>query len=107
MTVSLDGATDPDGDPVSLEIQSVTQDEPVTSGGDSTSPDATADAQPNQVNLRAERNPKADGRVYTIAFTVSDGRQGSCSGKATVTVPRHKDDPAVDSAPPSFDSFGS
>ena len=42
--------------------------------------------------------------VYRIAFTVSDGTD-SCSGTARVDVPRKKDQPAVDSAPPRFDSF--
>jgi hypothetical protein len=42
------------------------------------------------VLLRAERDPKGDGRVYTIAFEVSDERGATCTGEATVTVPRHK-----------------
>jgi Tol biopolymer transport system component len=107
ITVFLSGATDPDGDVVALTIDGVTQDEPVTTSGDPTSPDAAEGAAPHSVNLRAERNPKGDGRVYRVAFTASDGRGGACSGTAKVSVPRHKDDPAVDSAPPSFDSFGS
>ena len=54
-----------------------------------------------QFNLRAERTPQADGRVYRIAFSASDGRGGTCSGTATVSVPRHTHEPAVDSAPPN------
>ena len=56
------------------------------------------------MELRSERNPQGNGRVYRIAFTVSDGTD-TCSGTARVNVPRKKDEPAVDSAPPSFDSF--
>jgi FG-GAP repeat len=106
-TVTLDGATDPDGDQLSYHIDRVTQDEPVTGTGDATSPDArltAAGAGSNQVELRSERNPQLDGRVYRIAFTVSDDTD-SCSSIARVDVPRKKDQPAVDSAPPSIDSF--
>jgi dipeptidyl aminopeptidase/acylaminoacyl peptidase len=102
--VALDGATDPDGDRISLSIGGVTQDEPVTGPGDRTSPDAIAGSG-GEVRIRAERNSKGDGRVYRIAFRASDGRGGECSGTATVSVPRKKRKPAVDSAPPSYDSF--
>jgi hypothetical protein len=105
--VSLGGAEDEDGDPVTLTITSVTQDEPLKSAGDSTSPDAREGNEPGQVYLRAERSARGDGRVYRIAFTASDGRGGTCSEMAAVGVPRHKKDSAYDSAPPSYDSFGS
>jgi dipeptidyl aminopeptidase/acylaminoacyl peptidase len=104
VAITLDGATDPDGDPVTLSIDAVTQDEPVLSSGDPTSPDAI-DEGDGELRVRAERNPHGDGRVYRIAFTASDGRGGSCSGTATVSVPRKRHKPAVDSAPPSYDSF--
>jgi hypothetical protein len=102
--MALDGATDPDGDPVTLSVDGVTQDEPVVGSGDNTSPDAV-DQGDGQLRIRAERNPHGDGRVYRIAFTASDGRGGSCSGTATVSVPRKKRKAAVDSAPPSYDSL--
>jgi dipeptidyl aminopeptidase/acylaminoacyl peptidase len=102
--MALDGATDPDGDPVTLSVDGVTQDEPVVGSGDNTSPDAVNQGD-GQLRVRAERNPHGDGRVYRIAFTASDGRGGSCSDTATVSVPRKKRKPAVDSAPPSYDSF--
>jgi dipeptidyl aminopeptidase/acylaminoacyl peptidase len=102
--ITLDGATDPDGDAVTLSVDGVTQDEPVVGGGDNTSPDAV-DQGDGQLRVRAERNPHGDGRVYRIAFTASDGHGGSCSGTATVSVPRKKRKPAVDSAPPSYDSL--
>ncbi|MBI1277849.1 MAG: tandem-95 repeat protein [Anaerolineaceae bacterium] len=38
--------------------------------------------------LRAERNPKGTGRIYTIAFSANDGKGGSCTGMVIVTVPR-------------------
>jgi Tol biopolymer transport system component len=104
--VSLIGSRDPDGDPVTISITGVTQDEPVTGMGDSTSPDARLAPSPDRVDLRAERSPKGDGRVYRIAFTLADGKGGSCSGTAKVGVPRQKNGIAVDSAPPSYNSFG-
>jgi hypothetical protein len=55
--------------------------------------------------VRAERNPHGDGSVYRIAFTTSDGRGGSCSGIATVSVLRKKRKPAIGSVPPSYDSL--
>jgi dipeptidyl aminopeptidase/acylaminoacyl peptidase len=102
--ITLDGATDPDGDPVTVSVDGVTQDEPVTGRGDHTSPDAV-DEGDSELRVRAERNQHGDGRVYRIAYTASDGRGGSCSGTTTVSVPRKKHKPAIDSAPPSYDSF--
>jgi TolB protein len=104
--VALRGASDPDGDPVTLEITGVTQDEPVRGPNDRKAPDARVTSSPERVRLRAERDPRADGRVYTISFTVSDGNGGECEGTARVAVPRHPSRPAVDSAPPAYDSFG-
>jgi Tol biopolymer transport system component len=103
--ITLDGASDPDGDPVTLSVDGVTQDEPVTSSGDHSSPDAIDEGE-GELRIRAERNPHGDGRVYRIAFTASDGRGGSCSDTTKVSVPRKKHKAAVDSAPPSYDSFG-
>jgi hypothetical protein len=104
VAITLDGATDPDGDAVTLSVDGVTQDEPVVGSGDHTSPDAVDEGE-GELRVRAERNPRGDGRVYRIAFTASDRHGGSCSGTATVSVPRKRHKPAVDSAPPSYDSF--
>jgi len=104
-TVTLSGAIDPDGDPTTYATTRVTQDEPVTANGDDTSPDARRTTADNQLELRPERNPMGDGRVYRIRYTVLDGRGGSCRGLARVSVPRHTATPAIDSAPPSYDSF--
>jgi Tol biopolymer transport system component len=104
--VALRGATDPDGDQVTMVIDSVSQDEPVVGSGDATSPDAVL-ASGSELRLRAERNPSGDGRVYRIAFTASDGKGGTCSGRVSVSVSRHMKISAVDSAPPSFDSLAS
>jgi hypothetical protein len=115
--IALQGATDPDGDPLTFHIDAVTQDESVSGQGDDTFPDAAlteAGADSNQVLVRAERNPTGNGRVYRIAFTLSDGQGESCSGtagiggttNAKVSVPRKKGQTAVDDGDSgSWDSF--
>jgi hypothetical protein len=97
--VELAGASDPDGDPVTLSVDGVTQDEPLTRRYD-----ARLTTDPGVVRIRAARDPRGDGRVYRIAFTASDG-SASCSGAVKVSVPRHRNRAAIDSAPPSYDSF--
>ena len=103
--VRIENVIDPDGDPVSLRVEAVSQDEPVTAPGDDTFPDAARTPEPDVVELRAERNPRGDGRAYRISFTASDPQGSSCRGVAAVMVPRHKDEPAIDSAPPAYDSL--
>jgi hypothetical protein len=84
--VTLSGESDPDGGSVALSITGVTQDEPVNGTGDGdTSPDAELGPASNEVQLRAERSGTGDGRVYSLAFTVTDG-ESSCSGVAFVRV---------------------
>jgi Tol biopolymer transport system component len=99
VTTTLDGATDPDGDQVTLMVDGITQDEPLRGPYD-------ARLGAGRIRLRADRNPRLDGRVYRIAFTVSDDRGGECSGVETVEVRRQRNRQAVDSAPPSYNSFG-
>lgn len=87
--VRVGGATDPDGDDVTVTITGVTQDEPEGRPGDgATAPDVVDGASPNEVRLRAERAGSGDGRVYSVAFSASDGKGGSCTGTARVGVPR-------------------
>lgn len=87
VAVSLSGGTDPDGDPVTITVTGVTQDEALNGLGDGdTAPDAQVGAAPNQVLLRAERSGTGDGRIYRIAYTASDGHGGTCSGTVTVGV---------------------
>jgi hypothetical protein len=104
MQVALTGGTDADGDPLTYRIDAVTQDEPVTNGfqGDNRSPDAAGPID-SKVALRGENNPKGNGRVYRIAFIVSDG-QLTCSRtagpngttNAKVSVPIKKGGAAFD-----------
>lgn len=90
-TITLAGATDPDGDSVAITATGVTQDEPVNGRGDgNTSPDFVLGPAADQVRLRAERSGPGDGRVYTISFTAKDPSGASCSGTTTVSVPHDK-----------------
>jgi uncharacterized repeat protein (TIGR01451 family) len=100
------GVTDPDGNPISLTINGITQDEPVNSTADgNTSPDATIGSG-GAFQVRAERSGQGDGRVYRVAFTATDGLGGECSGVGRIGVPHDQGGrPApIDSAPPSYDS---
>ena len=103
VSITIDGVTDPDGGPPSVQVDSVRQDEPVV-GKARTVPDARLASGGAQ--LRAERDPHGDGRVYSIGFTAVDAQGGRCIAEVRVEVPRHKGSPAGDSAPPSYDSLG-
>jgi hypothetical protein len=105
--VTLSGASDSDGDTLAYQIDDVTQDEPVSGVGDDTFPDAaltSAGANAGRVFVRSEANSHFNGRVYRIAYTVSDGNGGSCSGTAgptgdtgaKVSVLRKKGTSAID-----------
>ena len=100
-TITISGATDADGDTVTLTVTGVTQDEPVNGTGDGdTSPDgALVPGHSDQVKLRSERAGNRDGRVYRIAFGGNDGRGGTCTGVVKVGVPHDSKDTAVESAP--------
>lgn len=87
VAVTVQGVTDPEQDPVSIQITSITQDEPVNGLGDGdTSPDGFG-VGTNQALLRAERSGLGNGRVYAVSFTASDGKGGTCAGKVSVGVP--------------------
>jgi hypothetical protein len=89
--LTLTGATDPDGDPVALSVDGVTQDEPLNGHADgNTSPDAKPGPTADQVYLRGERSGNGDGRAYRLAFTGDDGQGGTCSGVVVVGVPHDR-----------------
>jgi len=104
--VEILGAIDPDGDAVSIAITSIFQDEPVNSPADgNTAPDGQGIGTP-VAEVRAERDARANGRVYHISFTANDGLGGTCSGTVQVGVPLNKGantPPPVDDGP-LFDS---
>jgi uncharacterized repeat protein (TIGR01451 family) len=107
-TITVTGATDPDGNPLTTTITGVTQDEALNGPGDGdTTPDAVAVAgHSDQVQLRAERSGLGDGRVYRIATSVSDGLGGSCTGTALVGVPHDQSGPAAVDSGLVVNSFG-
>lgn len=105
-TVTIMGVTDPDGDPVTITITDVTQDEPVNGLGDGNTASDAANINGASVDIRAERSGLGDGRVYHILFTATDDQGATCQGDVTVSVPHDQSGaPAVDSAPPSYPSL--
>jgi hypothetical protein len=110
VAVTVRGARDPDGDAVTTVVTGVTQDEPVSGPPHKkgpTAPDAALTSPPSaRALVRAERDPKGDGRVYRLAVSVTDPAGATCTGVVKVGVPNgKKGTPAVDSAPPGFDSL--
>lgn len=84
--VAVHGVTDPDGNPVSITVIGVTQDEPVhTERHGHTRPDAVIQA--GSASVRAERLGSGNGRVYEITFKTDDGQGGFCTGAVKVSVP--------------------
>jgi hypothetical protein len=91
--IAVTGVTDPDGDPVSVTVTAIAQDEPTMEAGTGTGhfcPDAVGLGTASPL-VRAERagTPAlpGNGRVYHIAFTATDPAGASCQGVATVCVP--------------------
>lgn len=92
------GVTDPDGDPVSISITGIQQDEPPGIAGQG--PDALVDGS-GTAAVRAARMGKGNGRVYKIFFTASDGKpDGSVDGVVFIGVPHDQAHPvAIDDGP--------
>jgi uncharacterized repeat protein (TIGR01451 family) len=91
---TITGVTDADGNPVTVAITGIWQDEPTNGLGDG---DTAIDGQlgpGNSFAVRAERSGTGDGRVYHVNFSASDGVGGSCTGSATIGVP-HDQGPSV------------
>ncbi|MFA5910531.1 MAG: HYR domain-containing protein [Vicinamibacterales bacterium] len=89
--ITINGASDPDGDPVGITIVSIFQDEPINGLGDGDAAPDGAGLGTTTARVRAERTgtPRVpgNGRVYYINFAGNDGRGGTCTGTATVGVP--------------------
>ncbi len=87
--IEIMGVTDPDGDPVTITITGITQDEPIDAVGNGdgkTSPDGTG-VGTSTACVRAERQGTGNGRVYAISFTATDPAGAECSESVTVCVP--------------------
>ncbi len=90
VAISILGVTDPDGDPVTINIDSIWQDEPVNGENDgNTWPDGEG-VSTDTAWLRAERDGEANGRAYHVYFTADDGQYNSCSGEVIVYAPLNK-----------------
>lgn len=83
--ISISGVSDPQGDPVTLRVTRIDQDEPRT--GKSPDVSGVGTAQPW---VRADRDGQGDGRVYHIEFQATDASGASCTGQVTVCVPHDK-----------------
>ena len=104
--INVTGVTDPDtGDTVTINIDSIFQDEPVSGkGSGKTTPDGQV-VDSSTAEVRAERSGKGNGRVYEIGYTADDGNGGTCSGTVAVGVPHDKKGTAVnDNATTTYDS---
>lgn len=85
--IEILSVVDPDGDPVTITITGITQDEPVTGqGSGNTVPDGDG-IDMSVARVRAERSGLGNGRVYKISFDADDGKGGVCSGSVNVCVP--------------------
>lgn len=90
VNVEILGITDPDGDVLSITVDSVFQDEPTNGLGDGdTSPDASGIGT-GIVMVRSERSGTGNGRVYHVNFTANDGMSGSCTGTVNIRVDKNQ-----------------
>ena len=93
--INVTGVTDSDGDTISINIDSIFQDEPVNGKGDgNTSPDGRG-VGTDTAEVRAERAGRGNGRVYEIGYTADDSNGGTCTGSVFVGVPHDKKDTPV------------
>lgn len=88
--VRITGVTDPDGDPVSVSVMGIFQDEPLKGRGDGNSCPDAAVVGGDRIMLRAERSGLKDGRIYHIFFEAEDGQGGECTGHVSVCVPHDR-----------------
>lgn len=100
--VSILGVTDPDGDPVTLRVTAIRQDEPLSGKGQ---PDATGLGTARPM-LRASRAGNGDGRVYHVTFEATDPAGAACTGTVAVCVPHDQGKPACGDGGALVDSAG-
>jgi len=74
---------DPNGDPFTIRIDRIFQDELVGQAADGSGV-GTSEAQ-----IRSERDGNGDGRVYHIFFSATDSLGASCTGELLVPVVDH------------------
>ena len=100
VSISVLGVTDLDGDPVTITIDSIFQDEPVDALGDGRFAPDGAGVGTTTAYVRAERSGTkkmgGNGRVYQIGFIADDGNGGACSGEVLVGVPHEQNTAPID-----------
>jgi hypothetical protein len=105
VNITILNVTDPDGDPVTITITKITQDEPLNTVGDGNFEPDGGGIGTSTAQVRAERTgtPRipGNGRCYHITFTASDGfpQGGTCEGVVRTCVPHDQARPAVDDGP--------
>ncbi len=97
--IDILGVTDPEGDPFTIIIDSIFQDEAVDApDSGNTAPDGQG-VGTSSAQVRAERVGTGNGRVYHIAFTATDDGGASCSGVVQVGVPVSRNSTPIDDGP--------
>jgi hypothetical protein len=100
--VTVNGVSDPDGDAVTVSVDSIFQDEPTNTIADGNAAPDGSGLGTSTAQVRAERAGSralpGNGRVYHIGFSADDGQGGSCTGTVAVGVPHDQGNgkPAVD-----------
>jgi hypothetical protein len=87
--ITVDGVVDPNGDEVTIRIDSIFQDEPTNDTGDGNTAIDGFGVGTSVAQVRAERSGRGNGRVYHVGFTATDPWDASCSGEVTVGVPHN------------------
>lgn len=98
--ITVLGVTDPDGDPVTITVTAIKQDEPVDTYGDGQfTPDGKG-VGTSTAEVRAERvgtnKVPGNGRVYHIYFSATDPYGYACTAQVLVGVPHDQAKPPVD-----------
>ncbi|MEW5987591.1 MAG: pectin acetylesterase-family hydrolase, partial [Chloroflexota bacterium] len=91
--ITILGVTDPEGDSITITVDSIWQDEITDGNGDGNTEVDGQGVGTSVAQVRAERAGGGDGRVYHISFTAADGHGGLCSGTVLVSVPHDQNSP--------------
>jgi hypothetical protein len=103
VTVTVEGVTDPDDDPVAITIDAIHQDEPVAASSCS----VVGGIGTDRATVPVERDGSGDGRVYHISFHAADPFGGTCTGDVTLCVPHDQGHGGgCGDGGPLFDSVG-